>query len=142
MIFRLTEDGVIIATNRHVLDYWQEDVGVIRFPQGFYVSAQVLGSAEDCDVGFLKVENSELGMETLLTLRNAAMDEEVCRRLAAGKKLFVWGRTGKRMRLSIRRLWWRRRRGILKPLAARCFIYRDLRRRACLAAVFLTVMGI
>ena len=29
VIFRMTADGVIIATNRHVLDYWQEDVGVI-----------------------------------------------------------------------------------------------------------------
>lgn len=91
VIFRLTEDDLIIATNRHVLDYWQEDVGVIRFPQGFYAGAQVLGSAKDCDVGFLKVENNELGIETLLTLRHVSVDEEVCQSLSAGEEAFCLG---------------------------------------------------
>lgn len=91
VIFRLTEDGVIIATNRHVLDYWREEVGVIWFPQGFYANAQVLGSAQDCDVGFLKVENSELGIETLLTLRNVTVDEMVCQTLSAGDEAFCLG---------------------------------------------------
>lgn len=91
VIFRLTPDGVIIATNRHVLEYWQEDVGVIWFPQGFYVSARALGSAQNCDVGFLKVENSELGMETLLTLRSVPVDEEVYGALSEGDEAFCLG---------------------------------------------------
>ena len=65
-----------------MLDYWQEDVGVIRFPQGFYVSAQALGSAKDCDVGFLMVDGSELGVETLLTLSCVPVDEAVCQTLS------------------------------------------------------------
>lgn len=91
VIFRLTEDGLIIATNRHVLDYWQEEVGVIRFPQGFYVSAQSLGSAQDCDVGFLKVESGELGIDTLLHLRSVPVDEEAWQLLAAGDEVFCLG---------------------------------------------------
>lgn len=91
VIFRLTEDSVIIATNRHVLDYWRENVGVVWFPQGFYVNAQVIGSAQDCDVGFLKVENSELDIETLLTLRDVSVDEEVSRTLSAGDAAFCLG---------------------------------------------------
>lgn len=91
VIYRLTADGVIVATNRHVLEYWREDVGVIRFPKGFYVSAQVLGSAQDCDVGFLKVENSELGIETLLTLRSVPVDAEVCAALSVGDAAFCLG---------------------------------------------------
>lgn len=91
VIFRLTEDGVIIATNRHVLEYWREDVGVIWFPQGFYVSAQALGSAQDCDVGFLKVESSELGMETLLTLRDVSVDEKIYTALSEGDAAFCLG---------------------------------------------------
>lgn len=91
VIFRLTEDGAIIATNRHVLDYWRDEEGVIRFSQGFYVSAQDLGSAEDCDVGFLKVESSELGIETLLTLRNVPVDEEVWKSLSVGDEAFCLG---------------------------------------------------
>ena len=91
VIFRMTADGVIIATNRHVLDYWQEDVGVIRFPQGFYVSAQALGSAKDCDVGFLMVDGSELGVETLLTLSCVPVDEAVCQTLSRGTNAFCLG---------------------------------------------------
>lgn len=91
VIFRLTEEGVIIATNRHVLDYWQEEEGVIRFPQGLYVSAQALGSARDCDVGFLKVENSEIGIETLLTLRSVPVDEEAWQSLSTGDEAFCLG---------------------------------------------------
>lgn len=91
VIFRLTEDSVIIATNRHVLDHWREDVGVVWFPQGFYVSAQAVGSAQDCDVGFLKVDNSELDIETLLTLRDVFVDEEASRTLSAGDAAFCLG---------------------------------------------------
>lgn len=91
VIFRMTEDSVIIATNRHVLDYWREDVGVVWFPQGFYVSAQAVGSAQDCDVGFLKVENSELGIETLLTLRSVPVDETVYQTLSSGDAAFCLG---------------------------------------------------
>lgn len=91
VIYRLTADGVIIATNRHVLEYWREDVGVVWFPQGFYVSAQVLGSAQNCDVGFLKVENSELGIETLLTLRSVPLDGEVYAALSAEDAAFCLG---------------------------------------------------
>ena len=82
---------MIIATNRHVLEYWREDVGVIWFPQGFYVSAHVLGSTRDCDVGFLKVENSELDIETLLKLRSVPLDGEVYEGLLAGDTALCLG---------------------------------------------------
>lgn len=91
VIFRLTQDKVIIATNRHVLEYWQEDVGVVLFPQGFYVSAHEIGRAQDCDVGFLEVENSEFDIETLLTLRSVPVDEEVYAALSEGDVAFCLG---------------------------------------------------
>lgn len=91
VIFRLTDDGVIIATNRHVLEYWREDVGVIWFPQGFYVNARALGSAQNCDVGFLKVEGGELGIETLLTLRSVPVEEEIYPALSEGDAAFCLG---------------------------------------------------
>lgn len=75
VIYRLTADAVIIATNRHVLEYWDETVGVVCFPQGYFVDAAVIGSASDSDVGFLRVENDELGYETLMTLRSVSTDE-------------------------------------------------------------------
>lgn len=75
VIYRLTADAVIIATNRHVLEYWDETAGVVWFPQGYFVDATVLGSASDSDVGFLRVENDELGYEILMTLRSVCTDE-------------------------------------------------------------------
>lgn len=75
VIYRLTTDAVIIATNRHVLEYWDESAGVVRFPQGFFVNAAVLGSASKSDVGFLRVENAELGFDTLMNLRSVCTDK-------------------------------------------------------------------
>lgn len=76
VIFRMTADAVIIATNRHVLEYWDEASGVVWFPQGYFVDAAVIGSASKSDVGFLRVEGSELGYDALMRLRSVWMDED------------------------------------------------------------------
>lgn len=75
VILYLTADAVIIATNRHVLEYWDETSGVVWFPQGCFVDAAALGSASESDVGFLRVDNGELGVDTLMTLRSVCMEE-------------------------------------------------------------------
>lgn len=77
VIFCLTADAVIIATNRHVLEYWDEALGVVCFPQGYFVDATALGSASESDVGFLRVENGELGYDALMTLRSVCTDEVI-----------------------------------------------------------------
>ena len=76
VIYAMTADAVIIATNRHVLEYWDDAEGIVWFPQGYFLSAKCLGSAENCDVGFLQVESSEFAVETLPALRHVAVDEE------------------------------------------------------------------
>lgn len=76
IVFRLTADAVIIATNRHVLEYWNETSGMVWFPQGYYVDAAVLGSSEETDVGFLRVEGGELGYDVLATLRSVGANGE------------------------------------------------------------------
>ncbi len=91
VIFQITADGVVIATNRHVLAYWREESGVIRFPQGYYAGARVLGSAEDCDVGFLLVEKEELGLSAVSGLRSVFADESVYRGLRKGEDIFCTG---------------------------------------------------
>lgn len=70
VIFCMTADAVIIATNRHVLEYWDEASGVVRFPQGYFVDATALGSAVESDVGFLRVDGGELGFDALAALRS------------------------------------------------------------------------
>ncbi len=91
VIFRLTEGGVIIATNRHVLAYWDEETGAVCFPQGWYVSARMLGSAKDCDVGFLQVDKEELGLEALMKLQSVPVDEAVYSGLQKGAAAFCLG---------------------------------------------------
>ncbi len=91
VIFRMTADGAVIATNRHVLAYWREESGVVRFPQGLYAGARVLGSSESCDVGFLLVEKEELGLSVASGLRSVFADESICAGLKKGEAVFCLG---------------------------------------------------
>ncbi len=91
VVFRLTEEGAVIATNRHVLAYWDENTGVVCFPQGWYVNARMLGSSSSCDVGFLQVDKEELGLSALMELRSVRLDEEVYDDLQKGAVAFCLG---------------------------------------------------
>lgn len=91
VIFRLTADGAVIATNRHVLAYWREESGVIRFPQGYYASARVLGCSETCDVGFLLVDREEIGLRAATGLRSVFADADVYAAQRTGEEIFCLG---------------------------------------------------
>lgn len=91
VIFRLTEEGAVIATNRHVLAYWSEESGVIRFPKGYYASARVLGSSQNCDVGFLAVDKEALGISALSKLRSVSLDKGAYAGLRKGESVFILG---------------------------------------------------
>ena len=91
VIYAMTADAVIIATNGHVLEYWDDAEGIVWFPQGYFMSARYLGSAGNCDVGFLQVESSEFAVETLLALRHVAVDEESSTGPERGTAVFCLG---------------------------------------------------
>lgn len=91
VIFRLTEEGAVIATNRHVLAYWRDESGVVRFPKGYYAGARVLGSSERCDVGFLLVDREEIGLSALSALRCVYTDESAYAGLRMGEPVFILG---------------------------------------------------
>lgn len=91
VILRLTADGAVIATNRHVLAYWREESGVIRFPQGYYAGARVMGSSKNCDVGFLLVDREEIGLQALSELRSVFVDEVIFSELRQGEEIFCLG---------------------------------------------------
>lgn len=91
VIFRLTAEGAVIATNRHVLAYWREETGVVRFPAGYYACARVLGSSGNCDVGFLLVEEEEIGREAFLELRSVCADAGVYAGLQREDAVFCLG---------------------------------------------------
>ena len=91
VIYAMTADAVIIATNRHVLEYWDDAEGIVWFPQGYFMSARCLGSAENCDVGFLRIESSEFAGDTLPALRHVAVDEESSAGPERGTAIFCLG---------------------------------------------------
>lgn len=91
IIWRLTTDAVIIATNEHVLEYWNDATSFVYFPQGYYADAQVLGISADFDVGFLKVDNNNFSYEQLQTLQYVCADENVYDKLETGNVMFCVG---------------------------------------------------
>lgn len=91
VIWCFTKDAVIIATNGHVLAYWDDASGFIHFPKGYFVSARVLGISEIYDVGFLLVDREELGYEELASLRHVSADAAVYQGLTPGDLMFCVG---------------------------------------------------
>lgn len=91
VIWQFTNDSVIIATNEHVLEYWDDMLGFIYFSKGYFVNARVLGISDVYDVGFLVVDREELGYEALESLCHVNKDETAFENLSAGDDMFCVG---------------------------------------------------
>ncbi len=91
ILWKLTADKVIIATNRHVLDYWRDEDSYVLFPQGYYMEAEVLGVSEEKDVGFLSVDNGQFTYRELESLRSAPVESGVYEQLKQGDAMFCVG---------------------------------------------------
>ncbi len=91
IIWRMTDESVIIATNEHVLAYWDDMTSFVHFQQGYYLNAGVLGVSDVYDVVFLEVDTQALGYEELAMLRYVSADEEVYEELFSGDAMFSVG---------------------------------------------------
>ena len=91
ILWELTADRVIIATNSHVLAYWQQEDSCLLFPQGYFVEAKVLGLSSQYDVGFLEVDNGQFTYAELERLRSAAVEAEGYEQLEPGMSMFCVG---------------------------------------------------
>lgn len=91
ILWKLTADKVIIATNRHVLDYWRDEESYVLFPQGYYMEAGVLGVSEEFDVGFLSVGNGQFTYPELESLRSVSAENAVYEQLERGDDMFCAG---------------------------------------------------
>lgn len=89
IIWELTPERIVIATNRHVLDYWKEEKGYIHFAQGYDVDARMLGVSDEFDVGFLTVDNRHFTYRELQELRYVCADMDVYNGLQAGETMFM-----------------------------------------------------
>lgn len=89
IIWEITPERIVIATNKHVLDYWSEEKGYVHFPQGFDTDAQFLGTSEYYDVGFVAVHNSQFTFEELQKLRCARVRQNAYDGLKPGDVMFL-----------------------------------------------------
>ena len=89
IIWELSPETIVIATNKHVLDYWRDENSFVHFPQGFDVNARILGTAKMLDVGFVVVDCGQFTYEELQTIRYACVDEAVYESLGQGTEMFL-----------------------------------------------------
>lgn len=91
IIWKLAPDRVIIATNRHVLDFWQDWNSFVHFPQGYSLDAHIAGISEEKDIGFLEIDNRQFTYRELKGLKSACTDIDVYEQLRQGDEIFCAG---------------------------------------------------
>ena len=68
-IYLMEADAIIIVSNRHLLEYWDED-SFVTFPGGIAQDGKVIGLSGKADVGFVRVSIDHFSWEELLALKN------------------------------------------------------------------------
>ena len=89
IVWEMSPEKVVIATNRHVLEYWRKENSYVHFPQGFDVDAQILGISKLFDVGFVSVDCGLFSYEELQKIRYACVDTEVYDELRQQDVMFM-----------------------------------------------------
>ena len=84
-IYELSEEDIIIVTNRHVLQYWNED-SYVTFFNGAVGSGRIIGLSETADVGFLSINRAFLTEEETQELCAVERSEAV---LSRGDVLYM-----------------------------------------------------
>ncbi len=91
VIWEIAPERIVIATNKHVLEYWDDMISLVQFPQGASVEAEVLGISEDYDIGFLAVDTKEFHGRELEQMRYVRRDADRYDGLRAGDVIFCTG---------------------------------------------------
>ena len=73
-IYKMLEKEILIVTNRHVLEYWNED-SYVTFFNGRIAKGTVLGVSDHSDVGFLSVSTEAFSYDELLRFRNIRLPD-------------------------------------------------------------------
>lgn len=90
-IYKMPENEIIIVTNRHVLQYWNED-SYVTFFNGAVAGGEVLLISEEADVGFINVPVGAFTYEELLKYRNVrgvGAGTEQVKELSGGSRIFM-----------------------------------------------------
>lgn len=75
-IYRMLEDEIVIVTNRHVLQYWNED-SYVTFFNGRTSGGEVLGISDEADLAFIRIPIAGFAYEELLAFRNIRIPKEL-----------------------------------------------------------------
>lgn len=68
-IYKMLENEIIIVTNRHVLQYWNED-SYVTFFDGAVTGGVLLGVSKEADLGFISIPVADFSYQELLDYRN------------------------------------------------------------------------
>lgn len=91
MIWKFEKGAVIIATNAHVLDFWEDHTGVVCFLQGFTKEAEQIGCSEKYDTGFLQIPMESFSNAELAALVQVNPGEEGTFSLKPGQEVIYVG---------------------------------------------------
>lgn len=91
VIWELTPGNIIVASSKHVLEYWDENSSYVRFSQGYTVSGKLLGISQEYDIGFLAIDNTEFAYSVLEELCCVHWDMLSYQTLQAGDDMFCIG---------------------------------------------------
>ncbi|MCM1153797.1 MAG: serine protease [Roseburia sp.] len=91
VIWEMTPEMIIIASSKHVLEYWDEAFSYVRFPQGYTATGKVLGISQEYDIGFLAIDNAEFTYPELEKLRCAHGDMLLYQAMQTGDEMFCAG---------------------------------------------------
>ncbi len=83
-IYRMLENEIIIVTNRHVLQYWNEDCFVTFF-NGAVLKCTLMGMSDEADLGFVSIPASAFTYQELLAFRNVRLPVELFREKKNGE---------------------------------------------------------
>lgn len=85
-IYQLSEDEIIIVTNWHVLQYWNNEDSYVTFFNGAVGSGRVIAASEQDDIGFLSIQTAFLAAEELEELHAVNKSDRI---LARGDTLYM-----------------------------------------------------
>lgn len=91
IIFQMTPERIVIASNKHVLDYWEDETGYVQFYQGYIAEGELIGVSGQYDVGFLAIDNEQLGYQTLQSLLYASCSLATYQKLQVQDEIFCVG---------------------------------------------------
>lgn len=75
-IYRMLENEIMIVTNRHLLQYWNNDCFVTFF-NGAVMEGTLMGVSDEADLGFISIKASAFTYQELLAFKNVRVPVNV-----------------------------------------------------------------